>query len=548
MCIHTGFTQTYLEYQKKYAQAKESFTNKKYLESLVLFDELAIKANENPFMPYAKFYKAYAYINLSKFSDARFTLVKLKEELPEWSKVDEVNYLLEYAQLSEKQYIEAHTTLESIRNIELSTKSRELFYHWLSKEENIEILIQTQNRIKKDKEIAQILVSKIYSSNDLVKKALKDNLIQEFNIQTKDLKNKIQNKKDSYTIALFLPFSINNPRAYLNTPSLNIKDGVQYALDSLKKIGITIDLKIFDTDKNQNHLKNILNTKELKNVDLILGTVSGTSNIEIAKFANQNKIVNFNFSKEDTPLKLGNYVYSSRSSYTNTGKQLAISARNIFDATKAAKIYFLSSKDKSDSIVAAAYKAELEALGIKVSTFKSVKTNIAEFKISLESTKDTETSHVAVFASENSILASTLISVWESNAKTTPILAPKEWLEIQLINYDQFYKKNVYFVYPDFSPNTNQMIGKLTHKHIEQYGVKPTSHTYLAMGYDLMMFAGKELGNYGTNFNSTFDTMEYMPLEIGAGINLNKSYSNSVVPIVKLDDKYNFIWTNNPDK
>lgn len=543
-----SFSQTYIEFEEKYNIAKSSFENQKYQESVVLFDELSIPSNSNPFMPYAKYFKAYSYIKIQKYSEARFVLVKLQEEVPEWIKLDEVKYLLAYAQLLDKQYVEGNTSVKTIKSDDLQTKGLNMFYHFIALEANLETLKQTQSKLKKDKELAKILAMKLSNNTDSSNIALQKYLIQDYSLNPSDFGIVKSVKKDTYTVALLLPFRITNPKAYLNTPSLNIKDGIQYALDSLKSLGVKIDLKVYDTDNSDLKIKQLLLSPEFKKVDVIIGPVSGAACLEVAKFANENKIINFNFSREETLFNQGNYVYSMRPTYVNMGKELAKTSKMNFDSTLSVKIFFERNKDGMDSTIALAYKNSLTKIGVKVSHFKGVSTDLTEYKKLLESTKDTETSHIAVFASENYVMASTLVSIWEAGSKTIPVIAPKEWLDVQLINYDQFYRKNIHFIYTDYITGSSELQDQIGQKHIDQYGVKPTTYNYLTMGYDVMMLAGTQLSENGKNFGGELKKSTFIPLSLSAGLDLSHSNSNAIIPLLKFDEKYDFIWVNEPIK
>jgi ABC-type branched-subunit amino acid transport system substrate-binding protein len=313
----------------------------------------------------------------------------------------------------------------------------------------------------------------------------------------------------------------------------------------LRKLGINIDLKIFDTEKYKGRINQILHSEGFKNVDLVLGPVSGESCVEVARFCNENKIVNFNFSREDQSFALTNYTFSLRNSFSNTGKQLAKSAKENFDSTKNVKIFYYRSADKTDSLLAYSYKQELEKLKIKVALLKGVDKDMKTFKTWLSGVKDEETSHVMIFG-ENSLMASNAISVWEAENKKAILVAPKEWLDIQLITYEQYFRKNIHFVYNDYISADYQILKATNAKYISNYGVKPMTYSYLAMGYDVMFFCGKLMGKNGNQFQSQFEEIGYTELPFTFGADLSKTKTNAIIPIVKFDANYNFVWVNQP--
>jgi ABC-type branched-subunit amino acid transport system substrate-binding protein len=498
-------------------------------------------------MPYANYFKAYALVKKGKFADARFVLVKLAQQVKEWPKLDELNYLLTYAQLKDFQYIESQTTIKSIKDNELSKKAEDLFYYTYASDTDIKRSKETQLILKKDKEIATILAHKISGNKDTASIFLLKYLVQDYKLNPDEFGMRVSKKKEIYTVALLLPFSLNNPRAFLNTPSLNIKDGVEFAIDSLKKMGVKIELKLFDTEKSKSRVSQILGSDGFKEVDLILGPVSGEACIEVAKFCATNKIVNFNFSREDAAFGQGSHVYSLRTSYSETGKQLANCAKTYFDSTLNVKIFYYKA-DKNDSVLAYAYKKNLELLKVRVASIKGFGAkDMEDFKKALSAVKDQETSHVMIFG-DNNLFASNAISIWESENKTTTLVVQKDWLDIQLITYEQFMRKNIHFVYNDYIYATDQAQYHVNKKYATIYGVKPSNLGYLAMGYDVMLFTGSLLQKYGNQFNKTFSKSVYQDLPLTAGVDLSTSKTNAIIPVLKLDENYEFIWVNKPKK
>lgn len=66
---------------------------------------------------------------------------------------------------------------------------------------------------------------------------------------------------------------------------INFVEGAQLAVDSLIKLGINVDLQIYDVDKSLKKTTKVLQNPELKNVDLIIGPFYSESFNQVALFA-----------------------------------------------------------------------------------------------------------------------------------------------------------------------------------------------------------------------------------------------------------------------
>lgn len=67
-------------------------------------------------------------------------------------------------------------------------------------------------------------------------------------------------------------------------------EGLLIAADSLRQLGLSIELHTFDVPKESNQLQSILQDPEMSKVDLIIGLVYAGDFIRLAKFASENHI------------------------------------------------------------------------------------------------------------------------------------------------------------------------------------------------------------------------------------------------------------------
>lgn len=76
-----------------------------------------------------------------------------------------------------------------------------------------------------------------------------------------------------------------NPKGFQPFTFVNFVEGAMMAVDSLRKIGFNVKLKVYDVDKSLTKTTKVLQNPELKDVDLIIGPFYNQSFHQVALFA-----------------------------------------------------------------------------------------------------------------------------------------------------------------------------------------------------------------------------------------------------------------------
>jgi len=112
-------------------------------------------------------------------------------------------------------------------------------------------------------------------------------------------------RKQKVNVALFLPLYLIHNNSFAASPEIINKpkelykpsirfieyyEGVLLGLDSLKSLGINVNLKVYDTNKDTLFVKNILNKISQDSIDLIIGPIYPEIYSLVSKFGLQNKI------------------------------------------------------------------------------------------------------------------------------------------------------------------------------------------------------------------------------------------------------------------
>jgi len=92
--------------------------------------------------------------------------------------------------------------------------------------------------------------------------------------------------------------------------SLGFYSGARVALDSIKKMGVSVDVKVYDTERNPNRVKEILSKENLFGVNAIIGPMSTKTLDEVAVQAASKNIPVIAPISSDSELSHGNVYFT----------------------------------------------------------------------------------------------------------------------------------------------------------------------------------------------------------------------------------------------
>jgi LysM repeat protein len=124
----------------------------------------------------------------------------------------------------------------------------------------------------------------------------------EVSVQTVPASIKVQAKetplfpvpfKSHYDIAVFLPFQLDSNAAnnrFVAAAALDFYMGMKIALDSLKLLGFSADIHVFDDNSVTTSLEQVLQSQEMQGIDLIFSPLQEKQARIVAAFAKENDI------------------------------------------------------------------------------------------------------------------------------------------------------------------------------------------------------------------------------------------------------------------
>ena len=164
----------------------------------------------------------------------------------------------------------------------------------------------------------------------------------------------------------------------------------------------------------------------------------------------------------------------------------------------------------------------------------------------MERNNNDSLSHVYV-ATDNDYAGASIMSALEEYDFKCPIIAPKKWLEIQLIGNDfaPYRRRKIYFVGINYLDMDSSLAVSSFRKNLQEvWHTKPTKlEYYSAVGYESTFFFGTALYNYGNVFSADLKKQGYKEGVLFQGYEYSQQ-SNSVVPIYSLDENYCLVLVN----
>ena len=529
---------------------------------------------KNEFYPYAVFYKGVSEYKLSSYDKSGNYLEEIIALYPNWSQLDEVYYWQIKVDLKTNNFDNALLNFSVLNNSEI----KEILYPDIDPFlENISSskLYDYYELYPQNKSVAK------YYGRFLLKEYLDSNVIEEINkilkiVEAEDL---FISKKLNFKIAVLLPFMFegleNNTFIKKNDFIMDLYTGINYGFNNNDSVSTNIQILSFDTKRNPDTIKKLIEEGGLDNVDLIIGPLYSKP-IEIVKqFCLEKKVLMINpLSSNNKIIDDNNYSFLFKPSINTIAKQTADYSINNFSKNKNVLIFY--ENNYQDSLIASLYKQKLDSSNFNIIYSKSVSfedsrlildslastyeyilsdslfdtlSNVPKIVIKegrgidkLDTTymytekffiEDDSIGHIFV-SSKNSLFASNAISALDIRNDTIPIIGYTEWLDYNVISVDQFQNLDVRMIGTTFFEKENESFKKLNNFFMSDYNRK-ISNNFL-VGYDLINMIIKINNNYGNYFQFGLRNEKLIETNLLSNPYYLEFNDNQNVKIYKVDD------------
>ena len=280
---------------------------------------------------------------------------------------------------------------------------------------------------------------------------------------------------------------------------IHFYEGIRIALDNLEKSGYKVDCYVYDIgDNNMQKVHEALDSKEMKDMDIIIPLVFKQPFALIANYAKQQQIPVVNPMSNDLSILDNNYVFKIQPSPAAEVETIIRHVRkNYADANivvvhdsraeiKSVLDYYqqlLAKGNNTWSILD--YDKQASKLSSKL---KDGKTNVVINLVNKGNTKDNENYSKRL-----------LSSLGAKKDVDIVLFADYSWIEFPHLDYTLLEKFKYHFTLSHFNDYTNLNFVNFVKDYRENFKTEP-DRIYAALGYDIAMFFVNSLMKNGEDF------------------------------------------------
>lgn len=541
------------DFKRQYKHAKELFDDKKYNLAMEAFKPLIVYDQANPYPEYASYFYSLSALEQGYNSIAKDMLLQTKKLYPTWDQMDEVHFWLAKIYFDQHEYFQGLLMVKSIKSSSFQKDIEAMEQQYLSQIDDSETLKMILEENPGNK-VAAYALAKSLSRQPLYQQDVRlfDDLIARFNFNRNDFISNtkpLSIKKDKYRVSLLFPFLAKSLDASPNTKPnqfvIDLYEGMKMAIDTLRGQGIQIDLLAYDTERNPDVLKKLLQTDELKSTDLIVGPLFTEETRLVQEFSMANQINMINpVTNNSAFLGQNPFAFLFQPSFETIGSRTAEIVSQKVRNKNSIVFYGTTSKD---SVLASNYVKKANELGMKVIMSQQVQnetsarilpilttpSELDENKNPINFTIKRDSIGSIYVASDNALIYSKVISSVLTRADSTLIVGTESWSspENTSVNYETLERLRVMLAAPNYILTSNSNYYNFRKKYVKKHGQVPS--LYARVGYEFMEFLGKALAQNGVYFQEGLTQAGYTTGLFGEGYNFQNSRDNQYVPFVR---------------
>ncbi len=357
---------------------------------------------------------------------------------------------------------------------------------------------------------------------------------------------------NKYNVAIIAPFKANNNPTKVSDKytlrSAQFYGGSLLALDKLYTEGMSISVAIYDTERNATKTREILSRPEFDNIHLILGPMS-TEPLKVAtEHVKKRETVLISPWNPKSGITYDNPRYIQVSPFVETRCQAIM--RHARKYHKSQNITLIGRSTSGEKERFRFFQDENRMIRTNGGS-GTLKTHIVnpgdnfadvDLKPYFSTTGDTS---VFIIPSINEKFVSAIMRkiVLDGQNKPVVIYGFSNWMDFERVGYEYYENLNVHLASPYFIDGSRQDIRDFKRSYYNRFGTVPDFNAYL--GYDTMLFFGRQLKKYGTNFPKKLQeeddrylhtTFSFRPDFMGGDERKASQYENKHLNILKFDN------------
>ena len=512
-----------------YLKAKSDLDTKEYALAKDGFTPFLDEANYGVLSYYATFYCSEAALQLGQAPQAIELLTSLK--VKDWSKSEEVTYLLALAYFQNKQLVEGLQVLKGITNEPFLSKGYRASFENL-KTASSNFLITNLAEFKENQGLTAALAYVLQQKSIMsaAERGTLNQLIQSGSQAV--LKDKVLD------VVVILPFTSNSTQAIssleTNNFLLELYQGITLEVASLKAKGVAIKLHTFDSKRDLNYLNALVKDPTVLAADVIVGPIYPEESELISEFAELQKIPFVHpLSNLGDRFEESQFSYLFRPSLNSLANGVVEALKTQAWGKKVAIGYSGSSRDEQLGLL---LQSQLEKEGFTLVNVQKVDPKTANtFLQGLGVRRGNQPAvDQVILLSDDPTLAQPVFSLMESISTKVPLLVMDSWLGFNFSNYEMLEFANFYFISNNTPKYQSEEMDTFRDLFYEKHLQFPSTNALLGAELVHWIHSNAEFAN-DFDLRPSLDRNGYQTGRLSWGFNFQKVNNNSYSPVFKLE-------------
>ncbi len=325
-------------------------------------------------------------------------------------------------------------------------------------------------------------------------------------------------------------------------PFLEFYEGALLAVDSLVSAGLSVELTVYDTQRDIGRVREIIQSREFRNTDLIIGPVYPENIRIVADWAYLNNV------NIVSPL-------TSRSEFLDGNPylfQVTPSASAEFERASAyisefpcSNFVLVHNNDPFERDAVEAFKSHIFRQFSYSSDFNDVifkEVVYTDASIRIEHSLLEEEKNIVIIPSSNQAFVSDVLMRLNILSRTydITIFGLNDWQRFANIEVEYLHNMELHYAAPFFVDYNNDNVKRFVGNFRNKYKTEPSYYGF--QGYDIMFYFLKAMKNYGPDFRDCLPMMQTELLQadfLFRKIDPRDGFENNGISIVKYDRDLN---------
>jgi ABC-type branched-subunit amino acid transport system substrate-binding protein len=536
----------------RYRAGKTQLDQGHYAVAMQELEPLTQPINRFAQAPDAAYLYAVAATRLGKWAEAEQMLNLIRNQHPTYASLNEALYLQGQVSFEQGDYDTALRTLGQLPAEQYAAPREAMQAYYLTKLKDRATWQRLQKRYPQSKLIGRLYADYLFGTGALADadRQQLDALVTQFKLDrarytpaaptlASPAAPKALARKGTYNIGVLLPFELQDNSWQTQRKNQFITDlyaGLRLAQDSLQRAGHPVQVFAYDTGADTLTLKSVLALPEVAGLDMLIGPVYKSGAKLLARYAREHQIICINPLSQDADLVTDNaYHYLYSPSAATQARAAAQFAAVSFGTGRPAVLLHEDSKDDND--FATAYQAAYEAAGGHITASHAFRPDDpASLSAAFLPAELTGASHVIIASDHRKVGPAAFAALGTVPAATRPaLLVPGTWLDNPSLGVGQLGSAGVYFYQPKYFDKNGPGYRRFRQLYLAKQNLPPS--VFASQGFELLLFFGNALQQYGPAFQSGLASAPAQPGAIFEGLTYpSGAHDNQTVPLFKLSN------------